>query len=170
MHMKAYDANCPVAAAGKAKELGWGVCTPVRLEIKTGNDLRLVKTGMSVSSLNGDWLRQACRKGVLIDPLNVLKFEKDEGLVRAVAETDSVFELPLKPLLHSFGRKRAQLLSAYEKFFTLCQKRKAKVAFTSQSQTPFDVKSPREAVAIWQQVGLARDQATRIMEQEVRFA
>ncbi len=168
--MKAYDANCPTPAASKAKELGWGFSTPVRLELKTGNDLRLVKTGMSVCSANGDWLRQACRKNVLIDPLNVLKFEKDEGLVRAVAETDSVFELSLRPLLHSFGRKRAQLLSAYSKFFTLCQKRKAKVAFTSQSQGVFDVKSPREAVAIWQQMGLTREAAARTMEQEVRFA
>lgn len=168
--MKAYDANCAAPAAALARELGWTAATPARLELKSGNDLRLVKAGMSVCSVNGEWLRQACRKGILVDPLLVPKFEKDEGLVRAVAETDSVFELPLRPLLHSFGRKRATLLAAYGKFLALCQKRGASVAFTSQAQGAFDVKSPREAVAIWQQVGIPREAAARMMENEVRFA
>ncbi len=167
--MKPFDANCPAQATGKASELGWSVATPSRLELKSGNDLRLVKTGMSVSSVNGEWLRQAARKNILVDALGVLKFEKDEGLVRAVADSDSVFELPLRPLLHAFGRRRAQLLSAYSKFYVLCQKRGAKVAFTSQAQTDFDVKSPREAVAIWQQMGLKREQAAHVMKNEVRF-
>lgn len=152
-----------------AQKLGWSVATPARLELKVGNDLRLVKAGMSVCSINGEWLRQACRKGILVDPLQVVKFEKDEGLVRAVAETDSLFEIPMRPLLHSFGRRRAQLLSAYAKFFTLCQKRGARVAFTSQAQSPYDVKSPREAVAVWQQMGLRREAAANAMAQEVRF-
>ena len=168
--MKPFDANCTIPAVSKAQELGWRLATPSRLELKSGNDLRLVKTGMSVCSMNGEWLRQACRKRILVAPLGVLKFEKDEGLVRAVAETDSVFELPMRPLLHAFGRRRAQLLSAYSKFYGLCEKRGAKVAFTSQAQSAFDVKSPREAVAIWQQLGLKRDQAASVMKQEVRFA
>jgi len=168
--MKAIDADCTFPAAGKAKELGWTVTSPARLDLKSGNDLRLVKTGMSVCSVNGEWLRQACRKGILIDALSVPKFEKDEGLVRAVAETESVFELPLRPLLHSFGRKRANLLAAYAKFFALCQKRGAKIAFTSQAHNEFDVKSPREAVAVWQQVGLSREQVQHALQQEVRFA
>ncbi|MBI2445024.1 hypothetical protein HYV43_01415 [Candidatus Micrarchaeota archaeon] len=167
--MKAFDANCTPSAAAKAKELEWTVASPPRLELKSGNDLRLVKAGMSVSSMNGDWLRQACRKSILVDPLAVPKFEKDEGLVRAVADSDSVFELPMRPLLHSFGRRRAQRLSAYSKFYVLCQKRDAKIAFTSQAQSAFDVKSPREAVAIWQQMGVPRDRAASVMKQEVRF-
>lgn len=168
--MKAYDPNCSTQAAALAQELGWTVASPARLELKAGNDLRLVKAGMSVCSANGEWLRQACRKGILVDALQVPKFEKDEGLVRAVADTDSAFELPMSPLLHSFGRKRAALLSAYAKFFSLCQKRGAKVAFTSQAQSAFDVKSPREAVAVWQQMGLTRDIAAQVMKHEVRFA
>ena len=168
--MKPFDANCPAPAAAFAAGLGWNVATPAQLELKTGNDLRLVKTGMSVCSANGEWLRQAARKNILVDPLALLKFEKDEGLVRAVAETDSVFELPMRPLLHTFGRKRASLLSAYFKFYALCQKRGAKVTFTSQAQSNFDVKSPRETVAIWQQIGLRREQAAQVMKHEVRFA
>lgn len=167
--MNAFDAHCSTSAAVFSKELGWSVATPVRLELKSGNDLRLVKSGMSVFSQNGEWLRQACRKGILVDPVVVPKFEKDEGLVRAVADTQSVFELPMLPLLHSFGRKRAILLAAYAKFFALCQKRGAKVVFTSHAQSHWDVKSPREAVAIWQQVGLTREQVQRIMSEEVRF-
>lgn len=167
--MKAFDANCSKQAAALAQQLGWSVGTPARLELKTGNDLRLVKPGMSVFSANGDWLRQACRKGILVDPTSVLKFEKDEGLVRAVAETESVFELPLRPLLQAFGRRRAQMLSAYSKFVALCQKRGAKITFTSQAQNVWDVKSPREAIAIWQQINLKRQDVAGVLENEVRF-
>ena len=164
--MKGTDAHCLPAAADFAETLGWKTHSPKRLVLQAGKDLQAVQKGFSVASENGDWLRQAARKNVLVDPTFVLKFEKDEGLVRAVAETQSVFELPLWPLLHASGRKRASLLSSYGRFAALCDKRGAKWVWTSQAQAAWDVKSPRETEALLIQVGLTREQAGKKIAEE----
>lgn len=148
-----------------AESMGWQAVSPSTVFLKSDGDGGNVKKGDAVASENSMALRKAAKKKVLVDPTHIKRFEKDEGLVRAVAETDSAFELPLAVLLHASGRKRARWIQAYRAFWQLCVKRKASVFVTSQAESPWDVKHPRETLALIQQFGPSKLQAQQLLSE-----
>ncbi|MBI4361515.1 hypothetical protein HY572_07140 [Candidatus Micrarchaeota archaeon] len=162
---KCTDLHVGPGAKAFAESLGWQVRGPATVFLDTDQDGGRVKKGDAVASINSMGLRKAAKKQVLVDPTHVVRFEKDEGLVRAVAETPSAFELPLRLLLHASGRRRARLVEAYKAFWALCQKRKAKWFITSQAENAWDVKHPREVLAIIQQFGPSKLQAQQMLEE-----
>ncbi len=161
------DLHCGPTAKAFAESLGWRAECPRTVRLEKGGQIQLVRAGDAVSAQNGMWLRQAAKKGVLVDPTFVERFQRDEGLVRAVAETKSAFELPLWPVLHASGKKRSRLMQAYRAFFALCLKRKARLFVTSQGETQWDVKSPREMAAFITQLAVAPDKARALLGKEV---
>lgn len=158
------DLHCRPTAQAFAEALGWQVWKRDAVFLKADSDGGRVKKGDAVASENSMALRKAAKKQVLVDPTRVKGFEKDAGLVRAVAETKSAFELPLSVLLRSKGRKRARWIDAYRTFWTLCLKREAQLFVTSQAENAFDVKHPREVLAIIQQFGPSKLQAQQLLE------
>lgn len=120
-----------------------------------------------MESDNSETLRRAARKGVLINCLQVKNFQKDEGLIRAVAEGESAFEIPFFALLHSTGAQRANLLRKLRFFVKKCLKLNARFVFTLRAQSKFDLKTPREVIAIAQLLGLSKEQAQLISKKGV---
>jgi RNase P/RNase MRP subunit p30 len=117
-----------------------------------------------VESASSELLRKAAKKSVLINCLQVKNFQKDEGLIRAVAEGESAFEIPISVLLHSNGTQRANLLRRLRFFVKKCLKLKAKFVFTLRAKSKFDLKTPREVAAIAQLLGLSKEQAVLIIK------
>ncbi|MFH0973615.1 MAG: RNase P subunit p30 family protein [Candidatus Micrarchaeota archaeon] len=122
----------------------------------------------AVESTNGELLRSAARRGVLVNPLLVRSFGFDDGLVRAVADAAaageaSAFEIPLINFIRENEMRRAKLMAETRVFLRKCVKLRAPFALVSRAQSVFDVKSPRECVAIGEMLGLSFEQAARAL-------
>jgi ribonuclease P/MRP protein subunit RPP1 len=154
----------------RASELGFSYAKPAfSLSLATAKDLkRLPSTGVNaVESTNSELLRAACKRDaglLLVNPLKVPKFQKDDGLVRAVGEAARnaplAFEIPVRAFLSSKFVYRAKLVSQVRAFLRLCLKFKAPFVFTSGAQTAFELKSPREVIAIGVFYGISPEQAS----------
>jgi len=112
-------------------------------------------------------LRAAAKRDgglLLVNPLLVPKFQKDDGLVRAIAEAAKsapvAFEIPVKAFLSSKFVYRAKLVAQVRAFLRLCLKLKAPFVFTSRASSQWDLKSPREVIAIGVFYGLSFEQAS----------
>ncbi len=165
------DLNLSNAALeSRGRELGFSYSKPAALVVIAGQkDLkRLPPSGVNaVESPNSELLRAACKRDaglLLVNPLLVPQFRRDDGLVRAVAEAAEAapvaFEIPLRPFLSSKFVFRAKLVSQVRTFLKLCLKLKAPFVFTSRAQTAFELKSPRELIAIGVFYGLSFEQAS----------
>lgn len=150
-------------AALKEKELALGfarVYSPAVVELKTQKDLMRVQEFVAVESVDGELLRKAVRRAsVLVNPLFVKNFGRDDGLIRAVAESNNVFEIPLRALLEASFVSRAKLFSEVHAFLQKCVKLRARFAFVSRARTEFDLKAPEEIISVGLALGLSREQA-----------
>jgi RNase P/RNase MRP subunit p30 len=149
--------------AARAKELGWASARTARVaDVRRLQDIPLEAAGLlSVEGANTELLRQACRRESvsLVNPLLVPQFQRDDGLIRAVAESRKAFELPLVELLRANYVFRARFLVQARAFLARCAKLGAGVAFTSRARESYDLKSPREVMALAMAMGLTREQA-----------
>ena len=135
-----------------------------RVALRSQKDLNSVKRGMLVESQNDDLLKKAAAKGVFVNPLGYDKFFRDDVLVKAVSEGESVFTIPLSVLLRSKGASRAKLLSRLRIFSRLCMKKRAKLVFTNAyAEGKFDLKGEREASALGVLLGFTQRQSKEML-------
>ncbi len=163
--MKAVDLNLANPALGKkARELGWGAALAARIVlVEKSTDIPFTPSREIVSAESGDdgLLRTAAESpGVdLINPVACKDFYKNDGLIRAVAGAGKAFEIPLAPLLGKEFVHRAKLIMQVKEFLRRCLRLGAAFVFTSRAGTEFDLKSPRETLALIQLLGLSGQQA-----------
>ena len=128
---------------------------------------------LAVESTNSELLRKAAKRArgrALVNAFLVPKFFQDDGLIRVVVETENVFEIPLHYFLHSTHVHRAKLFDETKAFLKKCLKFKAPFTFSSRAESEFDLKSPREAIAVAQCLSLTREQAAfALCETPARF-
>ncbi|MEM0475414.1 MAG: hypothetical protein QW343_01330 [Candidatus Norongarragalinales archaeon] len=122
----------------------------------------------AVESANNELLRAAARRGVLVNPFLLRGFGFDEGLIRAVANASeasetSAFEIPLIAFVRAAEMQRAKLIAETRVFLKRCVKLKAPFALVSRAEKEFDLKSPRESIAIGVMLGLSFEQAARAL-------
>ena len=164
------DLNCSVPSLyAEASKLGWTeIRTAIIQPLSSQADLdrlrekkKVADVPAAVESSSSELLRLAAKRDFvdLINPLLVPGFERDDGLVQIVSDEKKTFEIPLLPVLQSKHVFRAKLLNQLAAFIKLCRKLGANFVFTSRAREEYDLKSPREAMAIAQLLGLDREQA-----------
>lgn len=153
--------------AQKARALGFSETLSASVLVlgspRDANAIRAQAGGLiSVESLDGELLRTAAKnRGVqLVNPLNATGFSRDDGLIRIVAEQGKAFEIPISTVLRSKHVFRAKAMNQIREFSRRCFKLGAKIVFTSRAQEEWDVKSPREIIAIASLLGFSREQAS----------
>jgi len=166
---KAVDLNLSnPALEGKALGLGWGRALTARVvDVGKGKAGHGAEGQLVIAeSENGELLRRAAANPSvdLINPFRAREFYRDDGLIRAVAEAGKAFEIPLAPLLGTEFVFRAKLITQAREFVRRCVKLHAPLVFTSRAGSEFDLKSPREAVALIQLLGLSAEQARYAIE------
>ncbi len=167
MAQKFADLNVSnTAMIAKARAMGFSdVLQATVIQLNSQKDLNLLRGSegglLCAESQNGELLRAACKnKNVaLVNALPVPGFSRDDGLIRAVAENEKAFEIPISTLLCSKHVFRAKAISQLKEFARRCNKLGAKMVFTSRAREEWDLKSPREIIAIASLLGLAREQA-----------
>ncbi len=118
------------------------------------------KTSCDVIEGNVDLLVSACKQNKefnLINPLLDGDFYKSDALVEIARDKKKAFEIPFYSILHS--RNRAKLFFQLRIFLKKCLKRRVPFFFSSRAETEFDLKSPREIIAIANVLGLTYEQA-----------
>lgn len=103
-------------------------------------------------------LVRKCKGGsaLVVNPLAARDFYKGAGLFGAAREKELVFEIPISAILRS--RERSKLFFQLRIFLKNCTRRKAPFIFTSRAANEFELKSPREIIAIGQTLGLTYEQ------------
>ena len=102
-----------------------------------------------------DLVISACKQNrpfQFINPLLDREFYKNASLLAAAREKGKVFEIPILFLLRD--RDRSRLMFQLRIFLKNCLKRKVPFVFTSRAASEFELKSPREIIAIGQCLGL----------------
>lgn len=104
-------------------------------------------------------LVRKCKGGnaLVVNPLSSRDFYKSAALFGAAREKGLVFEIPISAILAS--RERSKLFFQLRIFLKNCTKRKVPFIFTSRAANEFELKSPREVIAIGQTLGLTYEQA-----------
>lgn len=147
----------------QAQALGWhDALTAKVVSVKRPQDLPKERDGVIVvEGENTDLLRQACKRAgvTLVNPTKVHQYFRDDGLIRAVAQNDKAFEIPISELLRSSFVYRARHLVTMRSFLARCVRLKAGFVLTSRAQESWDLKSPRETVALGVALGLTPQQA-----------
>lgn len=161
----------PANPALKATEamLGYSPApTAHDIELRSAKEIPTQKQFSAVSSTNAELLVEACRRGTatLVMPLNSPDYWKNDALVMAAVDKNRVFEIPLKPLLHARHAQRAKLVSQLRFFLRKCVKQRARFIITSRAESEYDLKSPREAIALAQLLGLTKEQAQHALSKE----
>lgn len=108
---------------------------------------------------NADSLVKLCKqkKTIFVNPLSCPDYYKSRALIEIAREKDKVFEIPLCYLLRSTDKSK--VLFQLKAFLANCIKRKVKFFFSSRASNEFELKSPREIIAIGQTLGLTYEQA-----------
>jgi RNase P/RNase MRP subunit p30 len=137
--------------------------------LKSQKDLALLKKGDVAESEKSELLRKAAEKDVLVNPLNVKGFFRDEALIRSVGEGKGIFAIPLVAIVSSKGASRAKLLRELKNFVRLCFRLKAKFVFTNAyAKSKFDLKGKREVQGMGSLFSLTPLQAKKAFETEGR--
>ena len=117
--------------------------------LKSRADVQHLKGGEIIASENPELLKESLhRHPRSIDPTLVRSFYRQEGLVVLAKDAGVPFQLPLLPVLRSFGSKRARLFYEYRRFLKLCGKKKAGFSLVLVPENEFDKKSARELEAV----------------------
>ena len=158
----------------KALSLGYAVvATPQKLLVQNQADLRKAsgKQEIFVSSSSGDLLKKIASRPasapLLIDAFSVPSFFKDDGLIRTIAKESGAkpiaFAIPYAYILRSSFVYRARLVAQYKLFLAKCIKRNAPFVIVSGAENEFELKSPREAIALAELLGLSFEQAQKAL-------
>ncbi|MCQ1536410.1 ribonuclease P protein component 3 [Methanosarcina sp. KYL-1] len=98
-----------------------------------------------------------------VDILNHPSFDRSSGLnqvlAKAAAENGVAIGLNLRPLLHSRGSRRIRLLSDLGANLDLARKYDVSLALTSDAMSCFDLRAPREMLALAEVCGLEESEA-----------
>ncbi|MDP3742222.1 MAG: RNase P subunit p30 family protein [Candidatus Micrarchaeota archaeon] len=148
-------------AALRQKSLSLGYSEAKTMAIATLPSKSNVKADV-VESTNVELLISACKRHnsqfTFINPLLYNDFYKGTALLEIAREKEKVFEIPLRFLLRS--PNRSKLIFQLRIFLKNCLKRKIQFVFTSRALTEFDLKSPREIIAIGETLGLNYEQSS----------
>ena len=158
--MKYYDlSSCEKRAAAALGYAPAPAATSVVL--RSRKDIPTQPGFFAVQSENPDLLVEACKRGTatLVMPLDARDYWRNNALLQAAIDKNRVFEIPLRPLLHAHFVQRAKLLNQTRFFLKRCVKRGVAFVITSRAENEYDLKSPREAIAIAQLLGLNFQQA-----------
>lgn len=160
----------------KALSLGYSrVLTPRKVAVETSSvDLKKVsgKGVLLVSSKSGEVLKKVCSREpaavLLIDPFSVPNFFKDDGLIRSVALEASeggkvAFAVPYAYILRNSFVYRARFVAQAKLFLAKCLKRGVPFVLVSGAENEFELKSPREALALAELLGLSFEQAQKAL-------
>ncbi|MBI5177244.1 hypothetical protein HY995_04120 [Candidatus Micrarchaeota archaeon] len=156
----------------RALELGFSRARPAAVfAVNSRPALRALRNSNSgtvaVEGSSGDLLKDCIRecrdKILLINPHSVPRYFLDDGLVRSVASAAPsqrvAFEIQLRPLLLSSFAQRAKIISQTSEFLRRCLKLGAPFVLTSRASSEWELKSPREVIAIGTLFGLNHGQA-----------
>ncbi len=164
-----HDLNLGDASLQKrALSLGFSYAKPANnVLLSSPKDFRKLGDGVNAVECKSPDLLKACLKrfagALLLSPYSTTDFFKDDGLVRSVAHASKsapcAFELPLAPFLSTKFVYRARLVSHTRSFLKKCVKHRAPFVFTSRAKSEWELKSPREAIAIGVFYGLSYEQA-----------
>ncbi|MFH0971973.1 MAG: RNase P subunit p30 family protein [Candidatus Micrarchaeota archaeon] len=122
------------------------------ISLKENRDMNSVnsKELISVESANPELLRNCIRqrKPILCDPLPAANFYRDDGLIREAFDRETVFEIPISEFLKANFVYRAKLINQTRNFIRRCLKLDAKFIFTSRAKEIYELKAPKEMIAI----------------------
>lgn len=159
----------------KALSLGWArAAAPQRIVVETQADLKKVpRSGVALASgKSGEVLKKLSSRDsqatLLVDAFSVPNFFKDDGLIRSVADAEKngckiAFAVPYAYLLRSSFVYRARFVSQTRIFLSKCLKLGAPFVVVSGAQNEFELKSPREAIALCELLGLSFEQAQKAL-------
>jgi ribonuclease P/MRP protein subunit RPP1 len=112
-------------------------------------------------------INRAALENPQVDILNHPAFEKSSGLnqvlAKAAAENNVAIGLTLRPFLHSRGPRRVRLLSDLRANLDLARKYDVPLVLSSDAMSCFDLRSPRDALALAEVCGLEEDEALEAM-------
>lgn len=153
--------------AAFARSLGWDeACTTRVFNLRSNKELNLLFSskidGLTVvESENAEFLKRALKskKRFLINSCLAKDFHRDNVLVRAAMEAKVAFEVPLHDFVNSSFVQRAKIITQLRSFLRMCVKFKVCYIFTSRAETKWELKSPREVIAIAELLGLTYEQA-----------
>ncbi len=160
-----------LGAAGLEKQalaLGFSYAKPAKsVFLESPKDLKQASGSVvAVESKSVDLLKAAFKrdfKALLVNPYSVDKFFNDDGLVRALKQASEeracAFEIPVAFFLSSKHVFRARFIGQTRAFLKRCLKFRAPFVFTSRACSEWDLKSPREVIAIGVFHGLSYEQA-----------
>lgn len=159
--------------AGFARSLGWSEALSMKsIRLSSEEELSRLFSAKdlglaAVESEDADFLKRALKskKYFLINPTQAKDFHRDDVLARAASEARIPFEIPFYDFLNAYFVRRAKAITQLTAFLRMCTKFKASYVFTSRAKTRWDVKSPREAVALAQLFGLTYEQAARAISE-----
>ncbi len=157
----------------RSLSLGWKkVFAPEKTILERREEFKklfLPQKILFASAQSGELLRKAAATSnpsslLLLDPFQAQNFQKDDGLVRAVAQSAGqgrpvLFAIPLSHLLRSSFVYRARFVAGARGFAKKCLKFGAPFAVVSNASSEWELKSPREAVALASLFGLSEQQA-----------
>jgi len=168
--MKYYDLNpANHVLRGTEARLGYSPAPNARSTVlRASREIPTQHEFNVVSSTNAALLVEACKRGTatLVMPLDSPEYWKNDALLMAAVDKNRVFEIPLRPLLHSKYARRAKLMGQLKFFLRRCVKQHARFVITSRAESEYDVKSPREAIALGQLLGLTKQQAQHALSKE----
>ncbi|MEW5955497.1 MAG: RNase P subunit p30 family protein [Candidatus Micrarchaeota archaeon] len=168
--MNYYDLNpANPALREKQAKLGYSPAPACRnIVLRSGKDIPTQREFNAVSSANSALLVEACKRGTatLVMPLDSPEYWKNDALLMAAVDKNRVFEIPLRPLLHARHAQRAKLIGQPRFFLRRCVKQRAHFVITSRAESEYDLKSPREAIALGQLLGLTKQQAQHALSKE----
>ncbi|AKB25437.1 Ribonuclease P protein component 3 [Methanosarcina sp. MTP4] len=98
-----------------------------------------------------------------VDILNHPSFDKSSGinqvLAKAAADNDVAIGLNMRPLLHSRGSRRIRLLTDLRANLDLARKYDVQLVLSSDAMSCYDLRSPRELLALAELFGLEESEA-----------
>ena len=160
---KYHDLNLSnIALKEKALALGFNTASTLPVfHVKAVSDIAEAKGQMvSIESQSVDLLRDAMKQlpYCLVNPLSAKNFDREPGLIRD-AQGKAAFEIPISALISAASGERSKLIWRTLAFLKACVKLKAEFVFTSRAKTEYDLKSPREIIAIASLLGVTYEQA-----------
>ncbi len=114
----------------------------------------------SLEAANVDALIKQCKRKnspQLVNPLSAVDFYKSAALIEVCREQNKCFEIPLSYILKSDNQ--SLMFFQLRIFLKNCLRRRVPFCFSTRAHNEFELRSPRELIAIGQTLGLTYEQA-----------
>ncbi|RZN33693.1 MAG: ribonuclease P protein component 3 [Methanophagales archaeon ANME-1-THS] len=117
-----------------------------------------------------DKLNRAAVEDARVDILAHPCGERGEGglnhvSMRYAAENGVAIDFNVGALIHTRGGERARILSSMQEQLKLVRKYKAPMILTSNAYSIYDIRAPREMIALATLFGMSKDEATRALSE-----